>query len=66
MTGPLFAQSAWNNVTFTASETRDPGRTLPRALLYGCTTVVALYLLANLSYIVVLPLDEIQRAPQGR
>ena len=66
MTGPLFAQSAWNNVTFTGSETRDPGRTLPRALLYGCATVVALYLLANLSYVVVLPFDAIQRAPQGR
>nr|MBA3571946.1 amino acid permease [Pyrinomonadaceae bacterium] len=32
MVGPLFAQSAWNNVTFTAGEVRDPGRNLPRAL----------------------------------
>ncbi|CDM66820.1 APC family permease [Pyrinomonas methylaliphatogenes] len=66
MTGPLFAQSAWNNVTFTGSETRDPGRTLPRALLYGCSLVVVLYLLANVAYIVTLPLEGIQRAPQGR
>ncbi len=35
MVGPLFAQSAWNNVTFTAGEVRDPGRNLPRALLVG-------------------------------
>ena len=47
MVGPLFAQSAWNNVTFTGSEVRDPGRNLPRALLIGCLAVVALYLLAN-------------------
>ncbi|HEX8679991.1 MAG TPA: amino acid permease, partial [Chthoniobacterales bacterium] len=40
MVGPLFAQSAWNNVTFTAGEVRDPGRTLPRALLIGCAVVV--------------------------
>jgi APA family basic amino acid/polyamine antiporter len=55
MVGPLFAQSAWNNVTFTGSEVREPGRNLPRALLIGCGTVVALYLLANLAYIVTLP-----------
>ena len=66
MTGPLFAQSAWNNVTFTGSEIKDPGRNLPRALLIGCGAVVALYLLANLVYVTVLPLDAIQNAPQNR
>ncbi|HYJ88546.1 MAG TPA: amino acid permease [Pyrinomonadaceae bacterium] len=66
MVGPLFAQSAWNNVTFTGGEVRDPGRNLPRALLIGCSLVVALYLLANLAYIVTLPLPAIQNAPQGR
>ncbi|HYX41547.1 MAG TPA: APC family permease, partial [Pyrinomonadaceae bacterium] len=66
MTGPLFAQSAWNNVTFTAGEVRDPGRNLPRALLMGCASVVALYLLANLAYVVTLPLAGIQNAPQNR
>lgn len=64
MVGPLFAQSAWNNVTFTGSEIRDPGRNLPRALLIGCGVVVALYLLANLAYVVTLPLGTIQ-APQN-
>jgi APA family basic amino acid/polyamine antiporter len=66
MVGPLFAQSAWNNVTFTGGEVRDPGRNLPRALLIGCSLVVALYLLANFAYIVTLPLPSIQNAPQGR
>lgn len=66
MIGPLFAQSAWNNVTFTGGEVREPGRNLPRALLVGCGIVVALYLLANLAYVVTLPLGEIQRAPQNR
>ncbi len=61
MTGPLFAQSAWNNVTFTGSEVRDPGRNLPRALLAGCATVVALYLLANLAYVATLPLSVMQK-----
>ena len=66
MVGPLFAQSAWNNVTFTGGEVRDPGRNLPRALFIGCGLVVALYLLANLAYVVTLPLGAIQNAPQNR
>lgn len=61
MVGPLFAQSAWNNVTFTGSEVRNPGRNLPRALLIGCLAVVAFYLLANLAYVVTLPLGTIQK-----
>lgn len=64
MVGPLFAQSAWNNVTFTGSEVRDPGRNLPRALLIGCGVVVTLYLLANVAYIVTLPLATLQK-PQN-
>jgi APA family basic amino acid/polyamine antiporter len=66
MIGPLFAQSAWNNVTFTAGEVRDPGKNLPRALLYGCGIVVTLYLLANLAYVVTLRLVDIQSADQNR
>ena len=66
MTGPLFAQSAWNNVTFTAGEIREPGRNLPRSLLLGCALVVGLYLLANLAYVVTLPFAAIQNAPQNR
>ena len=66
MVGPLFAQSAWNNVTFTGGEVREPGRNLPRALLMGCGLVVGLYLLANLAYVVTLPLAGIQNAPQNR
>jgi len=66
MTGPLFAQSAWNNVTFTAGEVENPGRNLPLALLIGCGVVVGLYLLANLAYVITLPLAGIQKADQGR
>ena len=61
----LFAQSAWNNVTFTAGKFGSR-RNLPRALLLGCSLVVGLYLLANLAYVVTLPLAGIQNAPQGR
>src|SRR5256714_1670423 len=66
MVGPLFAQTAWTNVTFVGSEVRDPGRNLSRALLAGCGLVVILYLLANLAYVATLPLEGIQHAPQNR
>jgi len=66
MVGPLFAQTAWTNVTFTGSEIRDPGKTLPRALLVGCGVVVILYVLANLAYVATLSLGEIAHAPQNR
>jgi APA family basic amino acid/polyamine antiporter len=66
MVGPLFSQSAWNNVTFAGEEVRDPGRTLPRALLLGCLLVTVIYVLANVSYLRVLSFDEIRRAPEDR
>src|SRR5438067_2552453 len=40
MVGPLFAQTAWTNVTFVGSEVRDPGKNLVRALVGGCGVVV--------------------------
>jgi APA family basic amino acid/polyamine antiporter len=66
MVGPLFAQTAWTNVTFVGSEVRDPGKNLVRALVGGCSIVVVLYLLANLAYLAVLPFPEIEHAPQNR
>src|SRR5437660_7175364 len=66
MVGPLFAQTAWTNVTFIGSEVRDPEKNLVRALVGGCAMVVVLYLLANAAYLAVLPFPEIQHAPQNR
>jgi APA family basic amino acid/polyamine antiporter len=66
MVGPLFAQTAWTNITFLGSEVRDPARNLVRALLFGCGSVVVLYLLANVSYLALLPFPEVQHAPQDR
>src|SRR5437763_2070646 len=66
MVGPLFAQTAWTNVTLLGSEVRDPSRNLVRALLVGSGIVVTLYLLANVSYLALLSFSEIQHAPQDR
>jgi len=57
MVGSLFAMDAWNNVTFTAAEVRNPGRNLPLSLALGTSIVIVLYLLANVAYLRVLPLS---------
>jgi APA family basic amino acid/polyamine antiporter len=53
--GSLFACDAWNGSTFTAAETVDPKRTVAKSLALGVGTVVVLYMLVNLVYILVLP-----------
>ncbi len=55
MVGALFSADAWANVTFTASEVREPRRNLPRALALGTGLVIGLYLLTNLAYMFELP-----------
>jgi basic amino acid/polyamine antiporter, APA family len=65
-TGSLFSSDAWNNITFTAGEVKDPRKNLPLALAFGTGIVTALYLLANVAYLVTLPLASIQHAPSDR
>jgi basic amino acid/polyamine antiporter, APA family len=57
MVGPLFSSDAWNNVTFTSSEVKNPQRTLPLSLLGGTVVVMVLYLLTNAAYLCLLPLE---------
>jgi APA family basic amino acid/polyamine antiporter len=66
MVGALFSSDAWNNVTFTAGEVRNPRRNLPLSLALGVGIVSALYLAANYVYLSVLPLEGIQSAPEDR
>ncbi|WP_260706888.1 APC family permease [Edaphobacter flagellatus] len=54
--GSLFSSDAWNNVTFTAGEIRNPKRNLPLSLAIGTSVVLLLYVLCNFVYLSVLPL----------
>ena len=65
-TGSLFSADAWNNITFTAGEVKDPRRNIPLSLALGTGIVIALYLLANVAYLVTLPFDQIQHAAGDR
>jgi APA family basic amino acid/polyamine antiporter len=55
--GSLFSADAWNNVTFTAGEVKNPRRNLPLSLALGTGVVIALYIAVNFIYLTVLPLE---------
>jgi APA family basic amino acid/polyamine antiporter len=57
MVGALFSADAWNNITFTAAEVKNPSRNLPLSLALGAGTVIVLYTLANVAYLRVLPIS---------
>jgi APA family basic amino acid/polyamine antiporter len=64
--GSLFSSDAWNNITFTAGEVKDPQRNIPLSLALGTGLVITLYFLANLAYLSTLSLQQIQTAPEDR
>ena len=55
MIGPIFSSSAWNTITYTAGEIKNPQRNIPLSLFLGTLLVSVLYWLANLSYLMLLP-----------
>jgi APA family basic amino acid/polyamine antiporter len=64
--GSLFSADAWNNITFTAGEVKDPRRNIPLSLALGTALVITLYCLANVAYLCTLTLSQIQHAPDDR
>jgi APA family basic amino acid/polyamine antiporter len=54
--GSLFSADAWNNITFTAGEVKNPRRNIPLSLVLGTGFVLTVYFLASLAYILVLPM----------
>lgn len=65
-TNSLFSADAWNNITFTAGEVKNPRKNIPLSLAFGTFLVITLYLLANVAYLVSLPLETIQNVPADR
>jgi APA family basic amino acid/polyamine antiporter len=55
----LFAYGGWHMVTYVAEETREPQKTIPRALMIGVLIVTLCYLGLNAAYVYVLPLDQV-------
>jgi APA family basic amino acid/polyamine antiporter len=66
MVGSLFSSDGWNSVTFIAGEIKEPQRNIPRSLALGTFLVTALYVLANITYLALLPSDGIMHAEADR
>jgi len=66
MVGSIFSSDAWNNVTFIAGEVVNPKRNIGLSLFLGTLIVTVIYVLANITYISVLPLHEIAIAEKDR
>ncbi len=54
--GSLFSSDAWNNITFTAGEVKNPKRNIPLSLILGTGFVLTVYFLVSLAYLLVLPM----------
>ena len=62
MVGSLFSSDSWNNITYTAGEIKNPQRNIPLSLFLGTLIVTILYILANVAYLMILP---VAGAPDG-
>lgn len=62
--GVLFSVGGWHHASFVAGEALDAPRTVPRAMFLGVLIVMATYLLVNLAYMFLLPLDAIAQSPR--
>ena len=60
----MFTYSGWNAASYMAEEIRDPGRNVPKALIFGTAGVIVIYLLINVLYLYVIPIGELA-ATQG-
>jgi basic amino acid/polyamine antiporter, APA family len=59
----LWAYDGYADLSYTSGEVRDPERTMPRALIGGTLAVITIYLLANVAYLAVIPVEEMRRSP---
>ena len=56
MVGSLFSADAWNYITFIAGDMNNPKRNIPLSMIIGVSSVCAIYFLANVAYLCVLPI----------
>jgi amino acid transporter len=59
----LWAYDGWADLSFASGEVKDPGRNLPRAIILGTLALIAIYVLTNLAYLYVLPIEAVGRSP---
>ncbi|MBK7105624.1 MAG: amino acid permease [Ignavibacteriae bacterium] len=63
LAGAFWAYDGWNNVTFISGEMKNPQRNIPLGLLYGTVIVMAIYVIINIAYLYILPIDVMKNSP---
>lgn len=58
----LWAYDGWMDLSYIAGEVKDPQRNMPRALIYGTLAIIAVFVLANVAYLAVLPINEMRES----
>lgn len=61
--GAFWAYDAWNNLTFVSGEVKNAVKNVPLGLIYGTIIVIAVYVLINVAYLYVMPIDEMAKSP---
>ena len=62
MVSVMWAYDGWADISFMSGEIKDPGRTLPRALIIGTIAIIVIYLSVNLAYMYLVPVPEMARS----
>lgn len=59
LAGVLFSYGGWQHASFLAGETKNPSRNVPVAMITGALVVIIIYLLVNISYMMLLPVEKV-------
>lgn len=59
MNKALWSYDGWNNLTYVSGEVIDPQRTVPRSLILGTVICISVYVLINIAYLMILPIDQL-------
>jgi APA family basic amino acid/polyamine antiporter len=63
LAGAFWAYDGWNNVTFVSGEVKNPQRNVPLSLLYGAAIVMVVYVLMNVAFLYVFPVEQMKDIP---
>lgn len=66
VTSAFWAYDGWGNSSYIGGEVKDPTKTLPKAIILGTLLFITVYLLMNLAYFFILPVDQVASAPSDR
>jgi basic amino acid/polyamine antiporter, APA family len=59
----MWTYDGWADLSFMGGEVKNPGKTLPMALIVGTLGILLIYLLLNVAYVYLVPLSEMARSP---